>query len=74
MDWKIWDRQYGRVQMEKWRDKLDLRITIDSEIQEYTSAKLYEYMECNRGSYGISYDTWLFFYEDFHYFITEDFN
>jgi hypothetical protein len=74
MDWKIWDRKYRRAQMEKWSNKLDLRITTDSEIQEYTSAKLYEYMECNCGSYGISYNTWLFFYEDFHYFTTENFN
>jgi hypothetical protein len=31
-------------------------------------------MECNCSSYRTSYNTWLFFYKDFDYFITEDFN
>jgi hypothetical protein len=47
---------------------------MDSEIQEYTSTKLYEYMECDCSSYGTSYDTWFFFYEDFNSFITKDFS
>jgi hypothetical protein len=71
MDWDTWNQQYGREQIQKWRSPIDLRIATDSEIQEYTSAKLYEYMECNHEGY--SYDTWFFFYEDFNYFTTEDF-
>jgi hypothetical protein len=72
--WDTWDKEYGEAQMTKWRDRIDLWTATDSKIQEYTSTKLYEYMECDRGGYGISYDTWLFFYEDFNYFTTEDFN
>jgi len=31
-------------------------------------------MECDRDSYRASYDTWFFFYEDFNYFTTKDFD
>ena len=31
-------------------------------------------MECDRDGYGASYDTWFFFYEDFNYFTTKDFD
>jgi hypothetical protein len=72
MDWDTWNQQYGREQIQKWRSAIDLRIATDSEIQEYTSAKLYEYMEYNREGYG--YDSWFFFYEDFSYFTAKDFN
>jgi hypothetical protein len=74
MDWDTWNQQYGREQVQKWRSPIDLRTATDSEIQEYTGAKLYEYMECDRDGYGASYDTWFFFYEDFNYFTTEDFS
>jgi hypothetical protein len=72
MDWDTWNQQYGREQIQKWRSAIDLRTATDSEIQAYTSAKLYEYMECNREGYG--YDSWFFFYEDFSYFTAKDFN
>lgn len=72
MDWDTWNQQYGREQIQKWRSPIDLRIATDSEIQAYTSAKLYEYMECNHEGYD--YDTWFFFYEDFNHFTTKDFD
>jgi len=74
MDWNTWDKQYGEAQIEKWRDGIDLRTATDSEIQEYTSTKLYEYMECDRAGYGKSYGTWFYFYEDFSYFTAKDFD
>jgi hypothetical protein len=74
MDWDTWNQQYGREQIQKWRNGINLRIATDSEIQEYTSTKLYEYMECDRDSYGASNDIWVFFYEDFNYFTTKDFD
>ena len=58
----------------KWRDRIDLRIATDSKIREYISAKLYEYMEYDYSSHRTSYDTWLFFYKDFSYFIAKGFN
>jgi hypothetical protein len=70
--WDTWDKQYGEAQIEKWINGIDLRTAIDSEIQEYASTKLYEYMDCNRRGYG--YDTWFFFWEDFNHFITKDFD
>jgi hypothetical protein len=72
MDWDTWNQQYGREQIQKWRSPIDLRTATDSEIQEYTGAKIYEYMECNHEGYD--YDSWFFFYEDFSYFTAKDFN
>jgi hypothetical protein len=70
--WDTWDKQYGEAQIEKWMNGIDLRTATDSEIQEYTSTKVYEYMDCNRRGYG--YDTWIFFWEDFNCFTTKDFD
>jgi hypothetical protein len=53
-------------------NEIDLGTTIDSEIQEYINTKVYEYIDYNCRSY--SYNTWIFFWEDFNYFITKDFN
>jgi hypothetical protein len=72
MDWDTWNQQYGREQIQKWRSAINLRTATDSEIQAYTSAKLYEYMECNHEGYD--YDTWFFFYEDFSHFTAKDFS
>jgi hypothetical protein len=72
MDWDTWNQQYRREQIQKWRNRIDLRIATDRKIQEYTSAKLYEYMECDCDGYG--YNIWFFFYEDFNYFTAKDFN
>jgi hypothetical protein len=74
MDWDIWNQQYGKEQIQKWRNGIDLRITTDSEIQEYTSTKLYKYMECDYDSYRASNNIWVFFYKDFNYFTTKDFD